>query len=278
VTRRHRTSGGAREPGYLGRVSQASAPKRVALGFFAGVRAVLGGVGFVVTRPAVWPLAAVPVLVALVFFGGLGALAVTGGTELAHRVVPDPASGVAQAAGFWALRLLTWVVGLVLAFVVAMSLAQPLSGPALEGIARRQELALGGRSWPDQPFFGGVLRSLRVSLTALALGLPILAVLALVTLAFPPAGVVTIPLKFLVTGLLAAYDLLDYPFSVRGEGVRARLAFMREQIWAVLGFGVTTAVLLLVPFMGLFLLPFGVAGATRLVVEQDGNSLAAPRG
>jgi CysZ protein len=255
--------------------------KRAALGFFAGVRAVLGGVGFVVSRPAVWPLAAVPVLVALALFGGLGALAVSGGTDLAQRIVSDPSSSVSAAAGYWALRLLAWVVGLVLAFVVAMSLAQPLSGAALEGIARRQEIALGGRTWPNQPFWPGVLRSLRVSLTALAVGLPILSLLAVVTFVFPPAAVVTVPLKFLVAGLLAAYDLLDYPFSVRGEGVRTRLAFLRAEGWAVLGFGVTTAALLLIPLMGLFLLPFGVAGATRLVVRRDeagGKALAVPRG
>jgi uncharacterized protein involved in cysteine biosynthesis len=37
----------------------------------------------------------------------------------------------------------------------------------------------------------------------------------------------------------------------------------------VLGFGVATAALLLVPGIGLFLLPFGVAGATRMVLEAE---------
>lgn len=252
--------------------------KRAALGFFTGVRAALGGVGFVVSRPAVWPLAMVPVVVAFVLFGGLGALGVAAGTDLARHVVGDPRASVSSAAGYWVIRLLAWVVGLVLAFVVAISLAQPLSGAALERIARRQEAALGGRAWPDQPFFAGVLRSLRVSLTALALGFPLLVLLALVTLLFPPASVVTIPLKFVVTGLLATYDLLDYPFSVRGQGVRARLAFMRQELLAVLGFGVATGALLLIPLMGLLLLPFGVAGATRLVVAADGKALAVARG
>jgi CysZ protein len=169
----------------------------------------------------------------------------------------------------WALRVLFWIVGLLIALVVAFSLAQPLSGFALEAIARRQEQALGGRTWPDQPFLAGALRSLRVSLTALALGLPVLALLALITFVAPPASVVTIPLKFLVTGLMAAYDFIDYPFSVRGAGVRERLAFMRANLSAVLGFGVAVALILLVPGAGLFLLPFGVAGATRLVVEHD---------
>ena len=81
--------------------------------------------------------------------------------------------------------------------------------------------------------------------------------------------VVTVPLKFVVTGVLAAYDLLDYPLSQRGQSVADRVAFIRANFAAVLGFGVATAALLLIPGVGLFLLPFGVAGATRMVVDAD---------
>ncbi len=241
--------------------------KVAALGFFSGVRAIFGGLGFIVTTPSTWGWSLIPMTVATVLFGGTSALGIWGGSELALRIVGDPSS-TWGAAGIWALKLLFWAVGLVIAFVVAMSLAQPLSGFALDAIARKQELARGGRVWPDQPLVAGALRSLRVTLTALALGLPVLGLLALITFLFPPAGVVTIPLKFVVTGLLVAYDLLDYPLSQRGHSVADRLAFMRRNFMAVLGFGVATGALLLIPGVGLLVLPFGVAGATRLVLEE----------
>ncbi|MDB5220710.1 MAG: Sulfate transport system protein cysZ [Myxococcaceae bacterium] len=228
--------------------------KRAALGFFAGVRALFGGVAFIVTTPSAWGWAMIPVLVAGLLFGGGGALAIWGGTKLSEYLL---------------LRIVFWAIGLVVAFFLAISLAQPLSGFALDAIARKQELALGGRTWPSQPALTGALRSLRVTLTALAIGLPILAALALVTFLFPPAAVVTVPLKFIVTGVLAAYDLLDYPLSLRGRTVSDRLVFIRANFAAVLGFGVATAALLLIPGVGLFLLPFGVAGATRMVVEGE---------
>ena len=238
------------------------------LGFFAGVRAVFGGLGFVASTPSAWGWAMIPVVVATAIFGAVGAGAIYGGSALAQRIIGEGGAGAGtwSAIGIWALQLLFWAIGLVLALVIAMSLAQPLSGFALDAIARKQEVALGGRTWPDQPVLAGALRALRVSLTALAIGLPILAALALVTFLFPPAGVVTVPLKFVVTGMLAAYDLLDYPLSQRGFSVSDRLVFMRKHFGAVLGFGVATAALLVVPGAGLFLLPFGVAGATRLVV------------
>ncbi len=236
------------------------------LGFVFGVRAILGGLGFIVTTPSAWGWSLIPMAVATALFGGTSALAIGGGSELALRIVGDPSNGWGTA-GIWALKLLFWAMGLVIAFFVAISLAQPLSGFALDAIARKQELARGGRVWPDQPLVAGVLRSLRVSLTALAVGLPVLGLLALVTFLFPPAGVVTVPLKFVVTGLLVAYDLLDYPLSLRGHSVGDRLVFMRQNFMAVLGFGVATGALLLIPGVGLLVLPFGVAGATRLVRE-----------
>lgn len=248
----------------------APAPVRLALGFVTGVRAFFGGVAFVLGTPSVWGWAAVPVLVATLLLGATGAAALWGAGALTDRIVSDP-SGPWHAAGAVLVQVVLSLVGLVLAFVLALSLAQPISGFALEAIARRQELALGGRTWPDQGFVAGVLRSLRVSLTGLALGLPVLAVLALVTLLVPPLGVITVPLKFAVVGLLAAYDMLDYPLSLRGEGVRARLAFVRAQMPAVLGFGLSVAAVLVIPGVGLLVLPCAVAGATRLA-QAEANS------
>ena len=237
--------------------------------FLSGVRAVFGGLGFVVTTPSAWGWASIPVFVATVLFGGAGALAIWLGTDLAHRLLWDPGDGTGTVVAIWALRVLFWAIGLVIAFVIAMSLAQPLSGFALERIARKQEVALGGRTWPDQSFVAGSIRALQVSLTALVIGLPILGALAVLTFVIPPIAVVTVPLKFIVTGVLAAYDLLDYPLSVRGRTVSERVAFMKANFAAVLGFGCAVAALLLIPGFGLFLLPFGAAGATRMVVEAD---------
>jgi CysZ protein len=247
------------------------------LGFGDGVLALVRGVGFIVGRPSIWGLALVPTLIATVLFGGFAALSIWGGSELAERALWDPGDGRWTTVGIWALRLLLWLVGVILSFLLAISLAQPLSGFALDAIARRQELALGGRTWPDQPLVASAFRSLRVALGALVVSLPILAALTLVTLLFPPASVVTIPLKFGVTGLAIAYDFLDYPLSLRGEGVRSRWGFVRAHFSAVVGFGLTAAVLLLIPGIGLLLLPFGVAGAARLVVLADGHGVESPK-
>jgi len=160
-------------------------------------------------------------------------------------------------------------VALLLSVVVAMSLAQPISGFALERIARAQDKRLGGREWPAEATLPSMLRSLQVTFTALAMGLPVLAALTVVSILVPPAAIVTVPLKFVVTALMIAWDFLDYPLSVRGVTVSGRLRFVGTHFWTVLGFGVAAGFVLLVPGIGLLLLPIGVAGATRLVTTQE---------
>lgn len=250
------------------------------LGFFDGVTALFGGMRFIVTRPSMWGWALIPTLVATVLFFALGGLAVWAGADLADRILTasqlasEETHAVWATAGSVALRIVFWIVGVVLSFVVAMSLAQPISGFALDAIAQRQAADLGEAPWPDQPLISSTLRSLRVSITALVLSLPLLVALTVVTLLFPPASIVTVPLKFLVAGLAAAYDFLDYPLSLRGEGVRSRLSFIRRHFSTTLGFGVAAALLLLVPGLGLVLLPFGVAGAARIVVASGRTGAA----
>ena len=240
------------------------------IGLFGGARAVFQGVGWIVATPATWRYAIVPVLVALGLLGGSGALAIWGAVALTHAIV-GAASGAAATAFSWLLEIVLGAVGLMVALVVAMSLAQPLSGFALDAISRTQDERLGGRSGASPGGAAGIVRSLGVTLTGLGIGLPLLLLLTLGSVLVPPAAVVTVPLKFVVTALMIAWDLLDYPLTARGMSVGARLKWMAAHFGAVLGFGLASGALLLIPGIGLLLLPGGVAGATRLVLEAEGR-------
>jgi CysZ protein len=160
---------------------------------------------------------------------------------------------------------------LVVAALVGFGIAQPLSGPALNRIVRRAEAEVGAGSWPASGFVEDVGRALQSIAVAYAVGLPILAVLYVITLVFPPAAVVTFPLKLLVLALLVAWDLCDYPLSIHGMPVAARVAFVSRNLRAMLGFGFGLGLLsTLLPCVSVFVLPAGVAGAARLTrrIEQ----------
>lgn len=233
--------------------------------FGAGIRALAGGFGFVLTNPAIWPLALVPIAAALVVSTLLGTAAVA--------TIPAQIQALlgARVGGFLAtvLGVVATALALLVALLIGFALAQPLAGPALERIVRRVEARLGAPPWPPTSFVTDVLRSLESVVVTYAFGLPILTVLFLVSLAFPPAALVTTPLKVLVTAIVVAWDLCDYPLSIRGVPVGARVLFMKRNATAMLGFGFGLALLGLLPCLLLLVLPAGVAGAARLVVEIE---------
>lgn len=230
-----------------------------------GLAAPWKGLSWLVSTPSAWPLAIVPVIV-------FAALLTGGGWFGVHLVESWLAPRVAGAAG-WALlwhvvRVLGWLAALTAAALVALSLAQPISGPALEALAQKQGEALNAPPLPKTGFVEGFFRSLRITMFGLALTVPIVVGLTVVELFVPVLAIVTVPLKFLASALMLAWDLLDYPLSLRGAGLRARIDWFSQNFAAALGFGVSIAIIGLIPCAGLLFLPAGVAGATRLVSSQ----------
>ena len=161
------------------------------------------------------------------------------------------------------------LVGVVVALLLALVMAQPLSGWALERISHAQERAMTGHSGPRSSFLVSFLVTLQAVLLSLAVGVPVLAVLFTINFFFPPAAVVTVPLKFLVCGWMLAWDFIDYPLSLRGLGVIARVRWSVQHFEEFTVFGVLWALLLIVPGLFFLILPMGVAGATRLVVADE---------
>jgi CysZ protein len=232
-----------------------------------GVRAFFRGVAFTIQTPPVWPLALVPIATATALTAGFGFACV--------KWIPPAISNAIGAHGALgtALSILVQVsatgVALLLAILLAIALAQPLSGVALEAIVRRQEQVLGMPPRPEAGFWTSVTGSLSSLLLGVAISAPIFVVLVIVTWAFPPAAFVTVPLKLLVLAAVLAWDLCDYPLSMRGVPLSKRTSLMARDPGAVLGFGAALALVSLVP-CGLFLiLPAGVAGATHLLADLD---------
>jgi CysZ protein len=241
-------------------------------GFLDGTGALFSGFGFVLRTPAVWPPALVPVAV-----GGLVS-ALLGGGAL-HVIAPAVARLLGPRWGFLAtiVEIVVSALVLLVAALVGFGVAQPLSGPALNRIVRRAEADLGAPAWPPSGVVEDVGRALQSLAVSYAFGLPVLAVLYVITLFFPPAAVVTFPVKLLVLAILVAWDLCDYPLSIHGVPVRTRVAFMARNARAMVGFGFGLGLLSLVPCAMLLVLPAGVAGAARLTRRIELFEAGAPR-
>jgi CysZ protein len=180
------------------------------------------------------------------------------------------------ARGNWLLTVLFSLVALGLAALLALGLAQPLSSFALFAIVQAQEERLTGYRVARAASADASFRGVWVTLVMIFLSVPIFLGLFLISLIFPPAALVTVPLKFLLCGWLLAWNFLDYPLGERGLGAGASLSWMGRHFGAVTAFGAAWALLVIVPGIVLVLLPMGVAGAARLVVEAEDAAAIDP--
>jgi CysZ protein len=241
-----------------------------AIGLSHAVDGFAGGIMFVLGTPRVWGWAAVPAVMMLILMCGGGALGTWGTIEVLRAWLGEQqARGSWGEIGYWLLVCLLVPLIVVMGVLLGLLLAQPLSGYALERIAHAQQRALTGHAGPTQPFLVALWVNLCTVTFTLLAGTPVLAALFVINMFFPPAAVVTVPLKFLVCSWMLAWNFLDYPLGLRGLGVRARLRWVLRHFGAFTLFGVLWAGLCVVPGVVLVLLPMGVAGATRMILRDD---------
>jgi CysZ protein len=233
-----------------------------------GAASVFRGVVFIVRTRRAWLPSVAPaaILVVLSCLGLYGAIHVVSPWVVAH--VPLPASTLGRASGA-VLHVVVAVLTAAISVFVAATFAPALSAPALSRIIELREEALGLPQRQRVSLFREIVCGLTAQLFAYAVGVPVLSVLWLASFVFPPAAVVTFPLKVVVTTWLLAWTLLDYPLSTRGVSLRARLTFLREQFPRVLGFSGAVFALFALPLGAIVLLPAAVAAATDIGTKLD---------
>jgi CysZ protein len=242
--------------------------RRIDLAFLDGAFAIFRGLYFLWSTPRSWPLAAVPIGVcAILCVSSIGA-AIHYVPLLMSALWPGLENALG-GLGAGALRFIGIVLAAVLGVFIAAFVTPAVSAPALERLVLLRERALGLTPRPAAGFVQEFWCALQAQLVAIAFSVPLLGLLWVVTLIAPPAAVVTVPLKLTVLALSVAWSLLDYPLSLRGVALSARLRLMRADSARVLGFGLSIAAIFSVPLLPLVLLPAAVAAAAEIGVQLD---------
>jgi CysZ protein len=248
-------------------------------GFFEGFSVVFGAFRFLAREPGTWPLAVVPAMIFVV----IGAVGVTLGVTwvtpalLSSLGLADPQSWL-STVGQWLVAALSTLLSAVVGFFVAFAVTPPLSAPALEHLVGMQESALGIEKRAPMSLFAEIWCGVKAQAIALAAATPILVLLWLIDVLFPAAVVATTPLSIFVVSLALAWNLFDYPLTLRGVAVGDRIGFILAHGKAVLGFGLAFSALFWVPCFGVLMLPVGAVAATRLIwrmVEASPGELPA---
>jgi CysZ protein len=237
-------------------VDRPSLPRRAA----AGAWHVPAGFGFLLRHPSLWPLAALPAVLA-VFLLFLGVVL---GVYVGPRVEAalSPAPGRAPVWIELPMSLLLWTATIGAGVFLGLGIALLLAAPLLDQLSRRVEARVRGRA-PEsgQGLRSEVVQSLRGALYFLA------AAPGVFLLGFIP--VVGPLLSVMWGGRAMAFQMTDPALTRRGLSFRDKRRWHRRWLAESQGFGLAGMVGLLVPFANLLIGPALVAGGTLLVLGLE---------
>lgn len=240
---------------------------------FNGAGYLLRGIGWIARHPLQWLFGLIPALIVLAVYGtALGFLAF-------H--LDDVAAWVTWFADDWSdtVRKATRVIAgiavlgasLFLAILTFTAVTLLVGDPFYEAIVVRVEDAQGGAPpEPDVPLMTQIGRAIK---DALLLGLVALcfAVVFFACGFIPGIGQTVVPVvAACVSGYFLAGELASVALERRGILRKERFARMKANRPLVIGFGVATFALFLVPLGAVLAMPGAVAGATLMARERLG--------
>lgn len=230
------------------------------LGFAHGLKALPRAAGVLWRAPRLLLWLAPPFLITLL----LDALVL----YLAFDWMRDWIAGLLPASGWFApLRTLLDIVAALVVLVLlawcSIGLYLVLASPFQDFLSAGVEKAVRGRVEAEPPGFGGFLRCLSQNLLQ-AVVLTFAALLFLVVALVPVLGPV---LYFLWSSFALGFCFVSIHSGRTGQSFAERRAFVRRHLGAVMGLGMGMAVVGLVPFAPVVLLPLFVVAGTLLHLD-----------
>jgi CysZ protein len=231
-----------------------SALRRAAAGAFH----VPAGFWYLLRRPRLWPLSALPSLLGAVsLISGL-ALGLYSFPALEKWLVPDRVSPQLRFALTLALAIGAVAAGLALGLALALLLAAPILERLSRRVEREEQPLL-----PQRPVSLGfeIMQSLRTAAYFVAAS-PLVFLLSLIPLVGPPLGM-------LWGGYCLSFQQTEISLVRRGLDFRARRLWHRRFRAESIGFGLTALVTLVVPLANFILAPALAVGGTLLVLALE---------
>lgn len=271
---------------FAGGRARATGGKGAFAEFEEGLRLLFDGTGFLRRESSLWPLAIVPVFLALVcvaiasslFLSNLGPIAAWCSSLL--PVIGSPQGWSWSWLWVGPAMFLIWIAGglaVVVAFgaaiVAALLVANLASAPFLERLSFGVEtIARAGEPVEADIGLGMIssaLRSLRAELVRIGFFAVVWSGLSLVGLIVPGAPLLTAPLLVLFTIYFLPLEYAGHAFDRRGTSFRDRLRFVLAHRSTMAGFGSVAFAACFVPGLNLLVMPALVTAGTLLVVRHD---------
>ncbi len=244
--------------------------------FLAGIKMPFKAVAFLLKRPKLWPLVAVPAAINFTLFS-VGVYLTWGwSSALMEWLWAYP---VVEAWYHWGLVALWWVVAaaakigvIVLTYFGALAFGGVLASPFNDALSQQTEkLLLGSRfvEPPNAAFVPSTVRSIGSS--ALMATLHLAATLPLLLLNFVPvAGAMAATVASMSVGaLFVSMEYTDTLLERRQLSLREKWRAVWDQRPFALGFGAGTNLMLAIPLLNFLCIPIAVVAGTAVGIGLD---------
>jgi CysZ protein len=243
--------------------------------FAAGIACVFNGLRMLITHRSLWGYCIVSALV-------MAVLLVSALTFTIGRV--DDWLGAVWARPDGAMWAILWYLAAIgvalavgyLALVASIAAAGIVLAPLHDRLSEKVERLVEPR--PDEKFDAatfvgdvgtGIAHTVLNLVLFLAIGVPVV----LLNLVPGIGSLVSAAVGAVFTGFMLAMEMSDYALSRRRLTWRAKWGVIRRRPWLFLGFGLTLAALLWIPFAGAVTVPASVISGTLLVLAVERSGL-----
>ena len=233
--------------------------------FSEGSRFHVRGIRFGFSHPSFLFLAVLPFLVTLALYIFAFYVFVEYSDDLL-QMVWNPATGQSSWIVGWlywtythVVRWILYLVILVIMFYTFIVLSIVLASPFYDYISVKYE-----RAYLQNTSQEGATSSGRGLLTILKEELKKAALMLIIPIPLFFVPVVGTLLSFLVASVFIAWDFADFSLSRDCPLLKDRIRAVWQHKWSLLGFGSP----LLIPFLGLVIMPFAILGATTLYFDR----------
>lgn len=247
-----------------------------------GAALLLNGARFLIKRPRLFWLGAVPPLIMSVIFAALLAVLITQLGVITTGITPF-ADGWSEAART-TIHVLAGVGVLgatLLVMIISFStLTMALGAPVYDKISEAVDIELSD-GLPETPesWTSSVPRALKQSVILIAIS--VAAALPLFAAQFlPVVGQTVVPvISACFGGWMLCFELIGPSFERRGyRRLGQRRAAMQRRRWRTLGFSVPCFLLLAIPFLAVVIFPVATAAGVFLTRELLASDAAQPPG
>lgn len=240
----------------------------------AGATYFLRGLSLI-TQPGIRIYVAIPLLVNIALFSGL----IWFGADTLSGFLDQQLPAYLDWLKWLIIPIFVLSVLFVSAFafnLVANLIAAPFNGLLAEAIERH----LTGKVAPGETGFKKVLKELGATLLSelrklgyiIKWGLPIL-----ILVFIPGINVLGSVLWILFSAWMLAVSYIDFPMGNHGLHFNVQREYLRNKRWLSLGFGGAVMFALAVPILNFLVVPWAVAGATLMWVEQFADESKSDR-